>query len=255
MSIPRNEDRRRATRRLRRALLAAALLASVAPAVAWAVPVTYEFSSGSAVIRGTLEGEAGSIFLGSPTLATPLVDITAVVDHDAGAFGRIESLNLVGGDFSVVLDSARLGIDTLNVFTPTITSLSGSDLNAFGQFALQTVVTADVTGMLPGGIPFGPESIQSAADTGSASGLVFVSGDQVMIQVIGVTVASIDPAEFGLNDPLARNVELKMDFTFVGTAATPIPEPAAAVVFAVGLAVVCHRLNRFPSVEDAEEPV
>jgi len=225
---------------------------ALAPA-AWAVPVTYEFSSGSAVVRGTLEGQTQSIFLGSPTVDIPLVDITAVIDHDATTYGRVDSLNLVGGDFSVVLDSGSTGIDTLNVFSPTITSLSGSDLNAFGQFSLATMVSADVTGTYPGGAPFGPTPIQSAANTGSASGLVFVSGDQIMIQVIGVTVASIDPDQFGIDDPLAPNMEIKMDFTFIGTAATPIPEPAAAVVFAVGLAVVGHRLNRFPEIEDDEE--
>ena len=241
------------SRSLCRAIFAALALVALLPAAAWAAPVTYEISSGSAVIRGSLAGETESIFVGSSTVEPPLTDITAVVDHEVGDYGRLESMNLVGGDFSVMLDTARTGIEDLNVFSPTITSLSGSDLNAFGQFSLQTVVTADVTGTFAGGAPFGPESIQSAANTGSAAGLVFVSGDQIMIQVIGVTVATIDPAEFGIEDPYANDIEIKMDFTFVGTAATPIPEPAAAVVFAVGLAIVGHRLNRFPPIEDDED--
>ena len=241
------------SRFLRRALLACVALAGLLPATAWAIPVTYEFSSGSAVVRGSLAGQTESIFLGATAINTPLLDIEAVVDHDAGSYGRLESLNMLAGDFSVSLDAASVGIETLNVFSPTIHSLSGADLNAFGQFALPTSVSADVTGTLPGGLPFGPESIQSSANTGSAVGLMFVSGDQILIQVTGLTVAEFDPAQFGIADPHAEVIELKVDFQFVGRAATPIPEPAAAVVFAVGLAIVGHRLNRFPPIEEDDD--
>ena len=119
---------------------------------------------------------------------------------------------------------------------------------------MPTTVSADVTGTLLGGTPFGPESIQSTANTGSAVGLIFVSGDQILIQVTGLTVAEFDPELFGLTHTDAETIELKVDFQFVGQAvATPIPEPAAAVVFAIGLAMVGHRLNRFPPVEEDED--
>ena len=64
----------------------------------------------------------------------------------------------------------------------------------------------------------------------------------------------IDAAEFGITDPDAPDVEIKVDFHLIGgTVSTPVPEPAAAFVFAVGLAIVGHRLNRFP--DAAEDSV
>lgn len=251
MSLTRHDG---SARFLRRALLALVALLAIAPAAAWAAPVTYAISSGSAVVRGSLAGQTESIFLGAPAISTPLADIRAVVDREVGPYGRLESLDLVANDFSVALDAAQTGLETLNVFSPSIHSLSGADLNAFGQFSLPTTVTADVTGTLLGGTPFGPESIASTANTGSAVGLLFASDDQILIQVTGITVAEFDPSVFGIQAPGAETIELKVDFQFVGQAvANPIPEPAAAVVFAVGLAIVGHRLNRFPPIEEDED--
>ncbi|MBY0401340.1 hypothetical protein K2X89_13660, partial [Myxococcota bacterium] len=146
-------------------------LGMLLPISALATPVTYTFASGSVVVRGTLAGQSTSIFQGSSSVNVPLVDVTAVYDSAIGSFGRLESLSLTAADFSVDLDQSLVALDTLNVFGATISSLSGSDLNLFGQFALPTSIEAIVTGQYPDGSAYGPVAIQSLGSTGSATGL------------------------------------------------------------------------------------
>ena len=76
--------------------------------------------------------------------------------------------------------------------------------------------------------------------------------DRVTIQVIGLAVDSIDPAELDLEEPIARPLERAMALPALGTTTTPSPEHLLAVVFAVGLAMLGHRLNRFPPIEPDE---
>lgn len=233
LASSRASSRERTTRVL--AIVAAIVTTAVIlPVAALAAPTTYEFTSGSATIRGSLEGQSTSIFQGSSVITTPLTGISAVVDDTVGDYGRLESLSMVGGDFSIDLDQGQVSLDTLNVFSPTISSLTGSNLNAFGQFDLQTQINAVVTGNYPDGTPFGPASIQSNDGSGTAAGMIAMSGDQVLIQVIGVTVATFD--QIGSLDPNAPRIEIKADFTFIGTAITnPIPEPSAALLFGLGV--------------------
>jgi hypothetical protein len=206
----------------------------LAPTAASAAPVTYSFSSGSAVIRASLAGQSDSILIGESSVQIPLVNIQAVVDPDlGGGFGRLESFEIVGASFSVELDTNQVAFSQLDVSSPTITSLTGSDLNRFGQFSLQTTVSAQIEGTLLGGGTFGPLAVESAENSGVAVGILFTSDDEVMVQVLGVSVASFD--QFGNPDPNAPQIELVADWTFAGTAVTAIPEPSAAVVFAVGL--------------------
>ena len=225
------------------AIVIYALIAIALPMSALATPVTYEFSSGSAVVRASLEGDSQTLFESGSSLNVNLTGLSATVDMDQGPYGRLEDLVLIGEDFSIDLDESLVALDTVNVFSPTITALSGADLNSFGQFALETQADATITGALPGGFPFGPVGITSLDNTGSATGLLFVSGDEITIQILGVTVASFDQA--ANPDPNAPAVEVKADFTFVGTrVTTPIPEPSAALVFGVGLLVAGSRLAR-----------
>ena len=93
-------------------------------------------------------------------------------------------------------------------------------------------------------LPFGPDSIQSQDDSGSVTGLVSISGDDIMIRIIGVTVASFE--QIGSLDPNAPNIEVKADFTFVGVLdrENPIPEPSAALLFLVGAAVAGSSVRR-----------
>ena len=216
---------------LRTGLLALLLLT---PLAAGAAPVTYSFTSGSAVIRASLAGQSDSILIGESSVQIPLDNIQAVVDSEAGSgFGRLESFEIVGASFSVELDTSQVALSQLDVSSPTITSLTGSDLNIFGQFALQTTVSAQIEGTLPGGDTVGPLAVESAENSGVAVGILFASDDEVMVQVLGVSVANFD--QFGNPDPNAPQIELVADWSFAGTAVTAIPEPSAAVVFAVGL--------------------
>lgn len=203
------------------------------PSAALATPTTYTFASGSVVVRGTLAGQSTSIFEGTSSVNVPLVDVTAVYDAALGGFGRLESLSLTAADFSVNLNENLVALDTLNVFDTTISSLSGADLNLFGQFALPTSIQAIVTGQYPDGSPYGPVTIQSLGSTGSATGLVSISGDTMLISIVGVTLATF--AQPGAIDPNAPQVQIKADFTLIGQVAHPVPEPTAAMLFAAGL--------------------
>lgn len=205
------------------------------PVAAMATPTFFALTSGSATVRGTLSGLSTSIFEGSSSLNVPLVGVTAVYDADGGLYGRLESLTLQAADFDIDLDQNLVGLDTLHVSGATLTSLTGSDLNLFGQFALPTSITGSATGAFPGGSTFGPVAVQSLGGTGSTSGLVSVSGDEITIAVVGVTVASFPQlTAAGLSAP---NIEIKADFVFQGHAVVPtVPEPSAALLFAAGLA-------------------
>ena len=217
-----------------RSVLALVGLLLLAPLTALATPITYTFSSGSAVVRGTLAGSSTSIFQGASSLNVPLVGVSAVYDADAGLFGRLESFTLQARDFNIDLDEVLVGLDTLTVNDPTLTSLAGSDLNLFGQFTLPTSISGTVSGAFPGGSTFGPIPIESLSGTGSSSGLVSVSGDKLILSVVGVTVASFP--QLASRDPNAPNVEIKADFVFVGNKVEPaVPEPSAALLYAAGL--------------------
>ena len=89
--------------------------------------------------------------------------------------------------------------------------------------------------------------------TGSDVDLMYVSDDPVRVQVWGLTVAELSPEELGIHDPAAETTEREVDLPFTGHASTPIPEPAAAIIFSFGLAIVGHRLNRFPPFEEDED--
>lgn len=200
-----------------------------------ATPTTYTFSSGSVVVRATLEGQSTSIFEGASSLSVPLVDVTAVFDAAIGSYGRLESLSLTGADFTLDLDESLVTLDTVNVFGPTITSLSGSDLNLFGQFSLPTTIEASVTGQLANGDAFGPVDVQSQSSTGSAAGILTRSGDDLLISIVGVTLARFAQPGAGPDAPM---IQIKADFTLIGQVAQPVPEPTAALLFAAGLGAV-----------------
>ena len=66
--------------------------------------------------------------------------------------------------------------------------------------------------------------------------MVSISGDQIMISIVGVTVASFP--QLASTDPNAPNIEIKADFLFIGQLAPAIPEPTSALLFAAGIATV-----------------
>lgn len=218
--------------------LSGLLLATAASAT----PTTYTFSSGSIVVRGTLQGQSTSIFEGASSIGVPVVDVTAVFDAAIGTYGRLESLSLTAADFSIDLDESLVALDVLDVSGATISSLSGSDVNLFGQFSLPTSIAASVAGQYPNGTPFGPVDIQSLDATGTATGLIARSGDDLLISIVGVTLATFpQPGAASADAPL---IQIKADFTLIGQVAQPVPEPTAAVLFAIGIGAVHLGLRR-----------
>lgn len=232
---------------LRNPLARWTLLAIVAmvltPLAAAAVPTLYSFESGSAVVRGTLEGSSTSIFDPAGAVDVDLTGTNAIVDLDAYS---LDSLEIVADDFSVGLDPSLTGLESVSVSGATLQSLAPSTLAFFtptvAQFALQSQISGTVEGTLPGGLSTGPTPFVSIPGSGSTTGILTISGDEITLQITGVTVASFPQ----IHNPGGANVELKADFTFVGKAkpSSPIPEPSAALVFGVGMAVAGSVLRR-----------
>lgn len=219
------------------ALIALGAAFLLAPLTALATPVTYTFSSGEAVVRGTLSGQTASIFEGVTSLNVPLVGISAVFDAAASPFGTLESFTIQATTFDIDLDQNLVALDTLTVSGATLSSLSSGDLNLFGQFSVPSTITGTVSGAFPGGASFGPVPIAALGGTGSSAGLVSLSDDQIIISIVGVTVASF-PQLAVTSSTAAPNVEIKADFTFVGHVAPTVPEPTSALLFAAGLATI-----------------
>ena len=116
-----------------------------------------------------------------------------------------------------------------------------------------TDASSSGTTVVGGSLSGQAESIPHTTHTGSDVDLMFVSDDPVRIQVMGLTFAELSPEEPGIHDPVAETTELEVDLPFIGHASTPIPEPAAAIIFSFGLEIVGHRLNRFPPVKEDED--
>ena len=114
-----------------------------------------------------------------------------------------------------------------------------------------TDASSSGTKVVDGSLSGQAESIPSTAHTGSYVDLMYVSDDPV--RVLGLAVAELSPEELGIHDPVAETTEREVDLPFIGHASTPIPEPAAAIIFSFGLAIVGHRLNRFPPFEEDED--
>lgn len=72
--------------------LAAALALMLPATAAMAAPVSYQLSSGSATIRGTLAGSSESIFVGPAAIDAPIISARTVIDQDAGPNGRVEQI-------------------------------------------------------------------------------------------------------------------------------------------------------------------
>ncbi len=235
------------TLRLRSPLACWTLLAflamALAPVAAFAIPTLYSFESGSAVVRGTLEGSSTSIFDPAGAINVDLTGTDAIIDLDTYS---LDSLNIVAEDFTVGLDPSLTGLESVSVSGATLESLAPSTLAFFtptvAQFALQSQISGTVDGTLPGGFSTGPTPFVSIPGSGSTTGILTISGDEITLQITGVTVASFPQ----IHNPTGANVELKADFTFVGkaTPSSPIPEPSAALVFGVGMAVAGSVLRK-----------
>lgn len=216
------------------------LLALVAvvltPITALAMPVVYEFYAGTAAVSGTIDdGSGNSIFLPDPIVDVDLIGTSATVDLSTNT---LNNLTIIADDFKVDLNPGLTGLESVSVTGATLQSLAPGAIfvitttpNTFGQFAVQTEITGTAQATALGGTPLPATPFVSNPGSGATSGFITVTGDEVTLQMTGVTVATFPQ----IHNPTGPNIELKADFTFVGKAATPIPEPSAAIVFGLGI--------------------
>ncbi|MBY0398722.1 PEP-CTERM sorting domain-containing protein [Myxococcota bacterium] len=209
------------------AALASLVLLTLA-SVAGAAPITYGFSSGSVTLRAVLDGTATSVLAG-PAPAQILLGGTSVTfDPTAGAYGTLTGLLLVPTTtINLDLDQNVVALDSVSIDNSSLTNQVGATgvLNLFGQFNIATVMSGDVSGLLPGNIAFGPQSASSLDS--AASGLLGVSGDTLTLALTGVNIARFAQ----LANPSGPDVIVKADFTFVGI----VPEPGTAILIGLGL--------------------
>lgn len=222
-------DLRRFAGWARRAAVLGSLALLVFPALAGAAPTTYSFSSGTVTLRAVLDGTNTSVLSG-PTPVNILLGGTSVTfDPTAGAFGTLTGMLLVpASTINLDLDQTVVALDTVEIDNSSLTNQIGSTgvLNVFGQFNIATVLSGDVSGFLPGGIPFGP--VPATSLDSSASGLLSVSGDTINLSLVGVNIARF--AQLA-GPPGSPDVIVKADFTFVGV----VPEPGTTLLLGLGL--------------------
>lgn len=209
-----------------------ALLASLAllvlPALAGASPTSYAFSSGSVTLRAVLDGTTTSVLSGPTPVEILLGGTSVTFDPAAGPYGTLTGLLLVPtSTINLDLDENVVTLDTVSIDNSSLTNQVGSTaaLNVFGQFNIATVLSGDVSGTLPGNIPFGPQPTSSLDS--SAAGLIGVSGDTITLSLVGVNIARFAQLPAGAGP----DVIVKADFTFVGI----VPEPGTALLLGLGL--------------------
>ena len=209
------------------AATAAVLLAASA---AGAAPVTYPFTSGSVTLAATV---AGSAVMAPATFALDGVQVT--VDESALA---LSSFEFTLSDATLVLTTPYAGYDTIHLDFASITASAGAltlipppDDPQEYAFSVSPVTVSgqiDATGSSPA-ITDSPFAFTNPSATGS----IFVGSAPGggILTLDGITLGAIQPA--GAAEPLL----LKADITFTGNTSA-VPEPTAALLFAVGSVVV-----------------
>ena len=234
LPLPSFQDTSRSAREAPRrsaALLSLALLA-LAAAPASAAPVQYDFDSGFV----TLTASVGGVDI-SPPVTTDLVGTQVTIDASVPELVSLE-LDAIG-PISLALPSPFAGdlvIESL--------SLSGSsgllvplDPGPPAEFFfLVDPLAIELVVQDPSAPPFTSMPIAIATES-AASGSLFVSADGSELSLSGITLGVLD-LDLGVGsnvDPLV----LKADFVFSGS---PIPEPSAALLYALGaLTLACGR--------------
>lgn len=209
------------------------ILLLFAASTAIAVPVTYSFDSGTFSIRIT-RADTGVSVLG-PGVSNPF-DITldgssVTFDSATGTNGTLLSLILTSaGPIEIDLDDAMAGVttDIVSIVNAVMMNTASGDRALDNSFFVDTVMTADVSGILADGFstPFGPIPVSS--NTSAASGSLFVSGNTINLGIVGVNLATF--SQFGGTSP--PDLIVKADFLFVGTV---VPEPGTALLLGMGL--------------------
>lgn len=211
---------------------ATALVLGLAPTTSVASSLTYEFVSGSVTLRAFLDGTTTSVLEGGAPGVDLALDGTHVIfDPDLGTNGRLlDLLFKPSGTINLDMDEALVALDTVSIEEATITSDLGAiaDLNLFGQFFMDTVVSGNVSGNFPGGGgTFGPLLVTSIDSM--AGGALILNAGEVTLNMLGVNVAEFPQLAAG-----GPNVILTADIFFTGNLV--VPEPSTG--FLIGLALL-----------------
>lgn len=232
----RAHDRKHGWRRVGRTSAWIVLLLGL-PGLASALPARFALTSGSVVLRTAFEGATASLFAGAATRSIDLDFGGVTWDADSG---EVRDLSFgASGPFSIDLDERLVPIDSITLDALSWTTPAGhsTTANLFGQFNLPTILSSQVSGMLPSLDSFGP--LPFVTGTAQTTGRLVSNGDRTLVRLTGINLALFELSEWGQPDPNAPRVLVKADFTFVAEAVSaPIPEPSAALLFGLGTIVV-----------------
>lgn len=220
--------------RVRAALLLIALL--VGPGAASAVPSDFLFSSGEMTIRVELDDANNTSILSDPDPAVIQLGGSFVrFDPAASPNGTLIGFSLIpAGTIDLDLDETVTTLDSISILSAVFTEAPGptADLNGFNQFTIDSLMSAEVSGVLAGGDPFGPAILPSLESV--ATGFLFINGNQLELNLNGVNLARFAQVGGG------PDVLVKADFQFLGV----VPEPGTALLLGLGLAGLAAGASR-----------
>ncbi len=204
----------------------AALLSLALASPSLAAPIRYDFSSGFV----TLTASVGGVIITDPVTAA-LDGLQVTVDEDAPELTSIELT--ATGPISIAFSPAYLGFSEVTLESLSISGSSGllvpltpAPPSAEYFFLVDPL---DVELVVSGS---GSTELVSAPISGSGpgSGSLFITPELQELSLSGITLAELQIAGQEVS-PLV----LKADFVFAGS---PVPEPTAALLFAIGMTVV-----------------
>ena len=211
---------------------AAAFFLAAGPTASLASPLTYEFTAGSVTLRAVLDGTSTSVLEGgAPGVDLSLGGSHAILDPDLGSNGRLLDLLFEpSGTIHLDMDESLVALDTVSIEGASIYSDVGAtaDLNGFGQFFIDTVMSGTVSGTYPPpGGSFGPIMVMSTDS--QAGGALIVNAGEVTLNLLGVNIAEFPQLAAG-----GPNVVVSADIFFTGNL---VPEPSTGLLVALGLSV------------------
>lgn len=212
-------------------LITIAILFTASSASAASMP--YAFDSGTAVLTVTIDdGFNTNVVAGGGTVPITLDGSLVVFDPALSANGTLISLSLTdAGPINIDLNEALVALDTISIVDALLMNNVGAtaDLTGPGSFFIDTMLSADVSGVFPDTSLFGPTHVDSI--TSGASGTLVVTGDELTLGLFGINIATFQQS--AAPDPeTAPLVNVKADFVFVGTL---VPEPGTALLLGLGL--------------------